>query len=78
MKSGGKSIDFIHQEPQKHFSRADDYTWIDSVFHCILNKNHLLLKGDKMNLNVSLTNNSRLLDHDIWEGLCIQNLMETI
>ena len=26
MKSGGKSIDFIHQEPQKHFSRADDYT----------------------------------------------------
>ena len=25
MKSGGKSFDFIHQKPQKHFSRTDDY-----------------------------------------------------
>ena len=65
MKSAGKSFDFIHQKPQKHFSRADDYNLYDSVLHCKLKKSYLLLKEDKMNLNVSLTNNFRLLDHDI-------------
>ena len=45
MNSAGKSFDFIHQKPQKHFSRADDYNLYDSVLHCKLKKIIFAFKG---------------------------------
>ena len=46
MKSGGKSFDFIHQKPQKHFSRADDYNCRELILYFIANlKKSFVIKG---------------------------------